>query len=185
MIDNLATSLKGIGMEKIRIGISSCLLGNQVRYDGGHKLDRFLTDTLGKYIEYVPVCPEVECGLGIPRKHMHLKGTPDSPRLIITETGQDMTKCMVSWAQKRVVQLETEGLHGFIFKSASPSCGATKVKIYKEKNIPAEEGVGMFAGIFMKHFPLLPVEDEDHLHDSSVRKNFLKKVFVSTKPISK
>jgi uncharacterized protein YbbK (DUF523 family) len=116
-------------MEKIKIGISACLLGENVRYDGGHKLDRFLTDTLGKYVEYVPVCPEVECGLGVPRKHMHLEGNPDSPRLIITETRQDETKRMVSWMQKRLVQLEQENIHGFIFKSNSPSCGTGKVKI--------------------------------------------------------
>jgi uncharacterized protein YbbK (DUF523 family) len=84
---------------------------------------------MGKYVEYVPVCPEVECGLGVPRKHMHLEGNPDSPRLIITETRQDETKRMVSWMQKRLVQLEQENIHGFIFKSNSPSCGTGKVKI--------------------------------------------------------
>ena len=158
-------------MGKIRLGISSCLLGEKVRYDGGHKLDRFLTETLGKYVEYVPVCPEVECGLGVPRKHMHLEGKTHSPRLIITETGQDITKCMVKWAQKRVIQLEKENLHGFIFKSGSPSCGIKKVKVYNEKNMPVKAGVGIFAGIFIKHFPLLPVEDEEGLYDSYPRKN--------------
>ena len=110
-------------MEKIRLGISKCLLGEPVRYDGGHKLDRFLRDTLGQYVEYVPVCPEVECGLGIPRESMHLEGDPEAPRLITTRMGLDLTDQMVSWAQQRVLELEREGLCGFIFKSNSPSTG--------------------------------------------------------------
>ncbi len=108
-------------MEKIKLGISTCLLGENVRYDGGHKLDRFLTETLGQYVEYVPVCPEVECGLPIPREALRLVGNPDSPRLVTTRTKQDLTDRMTQWAQKRVVELEGEGLFGFIFKSDSPS----------------------------------------------------------------
>jgi len=160
-------------MEKIKLGISSCLLGKNVRYDGGHKLDSFLKDSLGKYVEYVPVCPEVECGLGVPRKSMRLEGEPDSLRLIITETRQDVTKRMVNWAQKRVIQLEKEDIRGFIFKSDSPSCGIKKVKIYNEKNMPVDAGVGIFAQIFMKHFPSLSVQDEENLHDSGLRENFI------------
>jgi uncharacterized protein YbbK (DUF523 family) len=160
-------------MEKIKLGISSCLLGKNVRYDGGHKLDSFLKDSLGKYVEYVPVCPEFECGLGVPRKSMRLEGEPDSLRLIITETRQDVTKRMVNWAQKRVIQLEKEDIRGFIFKSDSPSCGIKKVKIYNEKNMPVDAGVGIFAQIFMKHFPSLSVQDEENLHDSGLRENFI------------
>src|SRR4030066_404134 len=104
-------------MEKIKLGISTCLLGENVRYDGGHKLDRFLTDTLGQYIEYVPVCPEVECGLGVPRESMHLEGDPDSPRLVTTYSKQDLTERMVRWAKRRVTGLEKKKLWGFIFKS--------------------------------------------------------------------
>ena len=114
-------------MEKIKLGISTCLLGENVRYDGGHKLDRFLTDTLGQYVEYVPVCPEVECGLSIPRESMHLEGDPESPRLVTSRTKQDMTGRMVGWANTRVVELEKEGLCGFIFKSDSPSSGMERV----------------------------------------------------------
>jgi len=102
-------------MEKIKLGISTCLLGENVRYDGGHKLDRFFTNTLGGYVEYVPVCPEVECGLPIPREAMHLEGDPDSPRLVTTHTKQDMTDRVVQWARKRVVELEKDNLCGFIF----------------------------------------------------------------------
>ncbi len=164
-------------MEKIRLGISTCLLGENVRYDGGHKLDRFLTDTLGQYVEYVPVCPEVECGLPIPRESMHLEGDPESPRLVTLRTKQDMTERMVSWAKKRVVELEKEGLCGFIFKSDSPSSGMERVRVYNEKGMPVKKGVGMFARIFMEHYPLLPVEDEGRLHDPKLRENFVERIF--------
>ena len=164
-------------MEKIKLGISTCLLGENVRYDGGHKLDRFLTDTLGQYVEYVPVCPEVECGLPIPREAMHLEGNPDSPRLVTTHTKQDMTDRMFQWARKRVIDLEKEDLCGFIFKSDSPSSGMERVKVYNEKGMPVKRGVGMFARIFMEHFLLLPVEDEGRLHDPNLRENFIERIF--------
>jgi uncharacterized protein YbgA (DUF1722 family)/uncharacterized protein YbbK (DUF523 family) len=164
-------------MEKIKLGISTCLLGENVRYDGGHKLDRFLTDTLRQYVEYVPVCPEVECGLGVPRESMHLEGNPDSPRLVTIRTKQDMTDCMVQWAQKRVVQLEKKDLCGFIFKSDSPSSGMERIRVYNEKGIPVKKGVGIFARIFMDHFSLLPVEDEGRLHDPELRENFIERIF--------
>jgi len=164
-------------MEKIKLGISTCLLGENVRYDGGHKLDRFLTDTLGQYVEYVPVCPEVECGLGVPRESMHLEGNPDSPRLVTTRTKQDMTERMVRWAQKRVVELEKEDLCGFIFKNDSPSSGMEGIRVYNKKGLPVKKGVGIFARIFMDRFPLLPVEDEGHLHDPELRENFIERIF--------
>lgn len=172
-------------MEKIKLGISSCLLGEKVRYDGGHKLDRFLTDTLGKYVEYVSVCPEVECGLGVPRKPMRLEGSPAAPRLIVTETGEDLTQRMDDFARKKMVQLEKEGVCGFIFKSNSPSCGKEGVDIYNENALPAGTGAGIFAGIFVKHFPLLPVEDEEHLHDPGLRENFMEKIFAFAKSCTK
>src|SRR4030066_677711 len=164
-------------MEKIKLGISSCLLGENVRYDGGHKLDRFLTDTLGQYVEYVSVCPEVECGLPVPRESMHLEGNPDSPRLVTSRTKQDMTERMVNWARRRVNELEKEGLMGFIFKSDSPSSGMERVRVYNEKGMPVKKGVGMFARIFLEHFPLLPVEDEGRLHDPKLRDNFIERIF--------
>lgn len=164
-------------MEKIKIGISTCLLGENVRYDGGHKLDRFLRETLGQYVEYVPVCPEVECGLPVPRESMHLEGNPDSPRLVTSRTKQDMTERMVTWARKRVVDLEEEDLCGYIFKSDSPSSGMERIKVYNEKGMPVKKGVGIFAKIFMEHFPLLPVEDEGRLNDPRLRENFIERIF--------
>ncbi|HDS05721.1 MAG TPA: DUF523 domain-containing protein, partial [Deltaproteobacteria bacterium] len=148
-----------INSEKIKLGISACLLGENVRYDGGHKLDKFIKETLGQYVEYAAVCPEVECGLGIPRESMHLEGESDAPRLVTTRTKIDLTRRMVNWAQKRVRELEKEDLRGFIFKSDSPSSGMERVKIYNENKMPVKKGVGIFAGIFMNYFPVLPVED--------------------------
>ena len=132
-------------MEKtIKLGISTCLLGENVRYDGGHKLDRFLTETLGRFVEYVPVCPEVECGLTVPRESMHLEGDPDAPRLITSHTKRDMTERMVQWAPKRVIELEKEELCGFIFKSNSPSSGMERIRVYNEKGVSVKKGVGIF-----------------------------------------
>jgi uncharacterized protein YbgA (DUF1722 family)/uncharacterized protein YbbK (DUF523 family) len=164
-------------MEKINLGISTCLLGENVRYDGGHKLDRFLTDTLRQYVEYVPVCPEVECGLGVPRESMHLEGNPDFPRLVTIRTKQDMTDRLVQWSRKRVSELEKKDLCGFIFKSDSPSSGMERIRVYNEKGIPVKKGVGIFARIFMDHFFLLPVEDEGRLHDPELRENFIERIF--------
>ncbi|MHB8137912.1 MAG: YbgA family protein [Smithellaceae bacterium] len=164
-------------MEKIKIGISSCLLGNPVRYDGGHKLDHFLRDTLGQYVDYLPVCPEAECGMGIPREAMRLEGKTDAPHLVTRLTREDKTDMMVRWAKKRVVQLAEEDLCGFIFKSDSPSSGMERVKVYDDKGIPAKTGVGIFARIFMEYFPLLPVEEEGRLRDAALRENFIERIF--------
>jgi uncharacterized protein YbgA (DUF1722 family)/uncharacterized protein YbbK (DUF523 family) len=162
---------------KIRIGISSCLLGNPVRFDGGHKLDHFLVETLGQYADYVPVCPEVECGMPVPREAMHLEGNPEAPRLVTIRTKIDKTSQMVGWAKNRVVDLEKDNLMGFIFKSDSPSSGMERVKIYNQKNMAVRIGVGLFARQFMEHFPLLPVEEEGRLHDFALRENFIERVF--------
>lgn len=163
--------------EPIRLGISACLTGENVRYDGGHKLDRFLTDTLGQYVEYVPVCPELECGLGVPRESLRLVGAPDSPRLVTTRTNIDQTERMVKWAEKRVKELQKEDLCGFIFKSNSPSSGMERVRVYNEKGMPVKKGVGVFARVFMDHFPLIPTEEEGRLHDPVLRENFIERIF--------
>ncbi len=163
--------------DKIAIGISACLLGQNVRYDGGHKLDRFLTDTLGRYVAYVPVCPEVECGLGTPRESLRLVGDPQAPRLVTTRTRQDLTDRMAAWAGRRVRELEKEDLCGFIFKSNSPSSGMERVKVYNAGGIPEKKGSGIFAAAFMQHFPLIPTEEEGRLHDPDLRENFIERIF--------
>ncbi len=162
---------------KIRLGISTCLLGENVRFDGGHKLDRFLTETLGQYGEYVPVCPEVECGFGVPRESFRLVGDPQSPRLVTTRTNVDHTDRMVQWARKRVQDLGKEDLCGYIFKSGSPSSGMERVKVSDRNGVPAKVGAGPFARAFMEHFPFLPVDDEGRLHDPNLRENFIERIF--------
>ena len=163
--------------KKMRLGISSCLLGNKVRYDGGHRWDRFLTDTIGQYVEYVPVCPEAECGLGIPREHMRLVGDPQTPRLITANTKIDHTERMRRWAKSRLQELEKEDLCGFIFKKNSPSSGMKRVKVYTEKGMPSKRGSGIFAKAFMDYFPLIPVEEDGRLHDPKLRENFIERIF--------
>ncbi len=162
---------------RIRLGVSTCLLGENVRFDGGHKLDRFITETLGQFVEYVPVCPEVECGLPVPREAMRLVGDPTSPRLVTSRTNVEHTERMVAWASKRVAELEGEALCGYIFKSNSPSSGMERVRVYDANGVPSKSGVGIFARVFMEHFPLLPVEDEGRLHDMKLRENFIERVF--------
>jgi len=163
--------------KNFRIGISSCLLGNEVRWNSGHKLDKYLTNTLGKFVEYVPVCPEVEAGFGVPRESFRLVGDPDTPRLITFKSKTDHTDRMVTWAKKRVRELDKEELCGFIFKSDSPSSGMIRVKVYNEKGMPHKVGIGIFARAFMEHFPLIPVEDDGRLNNPLIRENFILQIF--------
>ena len=163
--------------KKFKIGISSCLLGNEVRWNSGHKLDKYLTNTLGQFVEYVPVCPEVEAGFGVPRESFRLVGDPDAPRLITFKSKTDHTDRMVTWAKKRVRELEKEDLCGFIFKSDSPSSGMIRVKVYNEKGMPHKVGIGIFARAFMEHFPLIPVEDDGRLNNPLIRENFILQIF--------
>jgi len=164
-------------LPEIKLGISTCLLGEEVRYNGGHSLDRFLRDTLGQYVEFVPVCPEVEAGFTTPREPMRLVGDPDHPRLVTVNTKMDHTRHMIQWSRNRVAELEGEGLCGFIFKSRSPSSGMERVKVYSEKGMPVKKGVGLFARAFMDRFPLLPVEEDGRLHDPVLRENFIERIF--------
>ncbi|UJS21567.1 MAG: DUF523 and DUF1722 domain-containing protein [Candidatus Brocadia sp.] len=172
------TLVSGNHTRKIRLGISSCLLGEKVRYDGAHKLDRFITDTLGQYFEWIPVCPECEYGLPVPREPLRLVGRPESPRLITIKTGIDHTEKMLQWTEKKLTELEQRNLCGFIFKSKSPSSGIAGVKVYKPSGVPSQRGVGIFGGAFMKRFPLTPVIDDVRLHNPQLRKNFIEGVCV-------
>jgi uncharacterized protein YbgA (DUF1722 family)/uncharacterized protein YbbK (DUF523 family) len=162
---------------RIRIGVSACLLGQPVRFDGSHKHDRYLTGTLGEYLEFVPVCPEVEAGFPIPRETFRLVGDPENPRFITTRTQVDHTARMTEWAERRVQELENENLCGFIFKSDSPSSGLLRVKVYNDKGMAEKKGVGVFARAFTRHFPLLPVEEEGRLNDAKLREMFIEQIF--------
>ncbi|TWI71210.1 uncharacterized protein YbgA (DUF1722 family) [Desulfobotulus alkaliphilus] len=168
--------------QTITLGISSCLLGNNVRYDGGHQRDPYLIHTLGQYVEYVPVCPEVECGMPIPRESLRLVGNPENPRLITRKSGEDHTQKMQEWAAGRLDRLEEKDLCGFIFKSKSPSSGMERVKVYSETgNAATKNGVGIFAKAFMQRFPLIPVEEDGRLHDPVLRENFIIRIFALTR----
>lgn len=164
-------------MRKIKLGISACLLGQPVRYDGGHKFDRFLTDVLGRHAEYTAVCPEVECGLPVPREPMRLEGNPESPRLITIRSRIDLTGKILAWSRRRMEELESEQLCGFIFKSNSPSSGMERVNVFDASGIPRKTGIGIFAHEFMKHFPMVPAEDDERLQDPAVRENFIVRIF--------
>ncbi len=161
----------------IRVGISACLLGQEVRYDGGHKWDRYITDTLGRFFEWVSVCPEVEMGLGTPRETLRLVGDPEAPRLVFAKTGEEQTASMQVWAGSRLEALARVNLSGYILKSDSPSCGMERVRVYRSCGIPSKDGVGIFARALMDRFPLLPVEEEGRLHDLGLRENFVERVF--------
>lgn len=160
----------------ITIGVSSCLLGEQVRYDGGHTHDRYITDTLGRFFRFVSVCPEVGCGLPIPREAMRLEGDPAAPRLMTRQTRLDKTDKMLAYCHAKVVELESADLCGFIFKKNSPSSGLLRVKVYNN-GMPVKSGSGLFAAAVARHFPLLPMEEEGRLNDAVIRENFIERVF--------
>ncbi len=166
------------------VGISSCLLGNRVRYDGGHKLDHFLHDRLGSFVTFVPVCPEVECGLPVPREAMRLVEVGGSVRLLTQKTMKDITPAMSSWAGRKIAELEKLPLCGFIFKSRSPSSGMKSVKVYTENGGVTKTGVGVFARAFIEAFPLLPIEEEGRLNDDGIRENFIERLFVTHRWLS-
>jgi uncharacterized protein YbgA (DUF1722 family)/uncharacterized protein YbbK (DUF523 family) len=163
---------------KIKIGVSSCLLGEKVRWDGDHKKDRYIGDVLTKYFEYVPICPEMEVGMGVPREPVALYGALEKSLMISKKTQTDWTKPMQSYSQDRINSLSNEDLCGFIFKSKSPSCGIARVPVYHELGSQnAKHGVGKFAQAFMTTFPLTPTEDEGRLNDPKIRENFIVRVF--------
>ncbi len=163
--------------ETVRIGVSSCLLGNLVRYDGGHKRDRFLTDVLARFVEWVPVCPEVELGLGVPRETIRLEHGDGGIRLVAPRSGTDHSAAMRRYARARVMSLAREDLCGYVLKKGSPSCGMTRVKVYGVEDRPAANGRGFFAEALLAAFPLLPIEEEGRLSDPHLRENFIERVF--------
>lgn len=161
---------------EIRIGISSCLYGAKVRYDGGHKHAPHLTETLGKFFTLVPVCPEVESGLPVPREPMRLEGNRAKPRLVTIESRIDLTDQMRSYCARKVAELERDRICGFVFKMNSPSSGLHQVKVYHDAG-PIKYGRGLFAAEVVQRFPNLPVEEEGDLTDPILLENFMERVF--------
>lgn len=171
------TDAAPIELRSIRLGVSSCLLGNEVRFDGGHKRDRFLTDLLGEFFDWVPVCPEVEVGMGTPRPALRLLGDGDGLRMVEIKSGVDHTASMLKYSAQRARALGALELCGYILKKDSPSCGMTRVKIYDGKSAPKRDGIGLFASALLEAYPNLPVEDEGRLNDAKLRENFIERVF--------
>ena len=162
---------------KPKVGISACLLGEKVRYDGGHKRNLFLTEILGRFVDWVPVCPEVEAGMGVPRESVRLVGTASRARMIAEKSGKDWTSVMRRFAASRTSELAPLNLSGYIFKKNSPSCGIEKVRVYSSRGMPARNGRGLFAAVVMSQFSLMPVEEEGRLNDPALRENYIERVF--------
>ena len=161
----------------IRIGVSACLLGQEVRYDGGHKRDPFLVETFGRYVEWVHVCPEVEVGLGTPRDPIRLERDGKGVRLVNPKTGTDLTRKMRTYATRRVAALGGQNFCGYILKKDSPSCGMERVRVYDGKGVPSRNGRGLFAEALLRRCPNLPVEEEGRLNGPRLRENFVERVF--------
>ncbi len=169
--------MPGGGNAPIRIGISACLLGQEVRFDGGHKRSDFLVDIFGPFVEFVPVCPEVEIGLGVPRETLRLVRDGGEIRLIGNESGADHTGAMRRYSDRRTAALANDDLSGYVLKKGSPSCGMERVRIYAANGIPARDGRGLYADALVRRFPNLPIEEEGRLNDARLRDNFIERVF--------
>jgi uncharacterized protein YbbK (DUF523 family) len=161
----------------VRIGVSACLLGQKVRFDGGHKRDAFLAETLAPHVAWVPVCPEVEVGMGTPREPLRLVRANGRVHMVTTRTAIDYTETMNDWAERRLDELAREDLDGYILKKDSPSCGVERVKVYRDDGSAVRDGRGLFARTLLARLPLLPVEDEGRLADAQRREDFLERVF--------
>jgi uncharacterized protein YbbK (DUF523 family) len=162
----------------IRVLISACLLGEKVRYDGGHKRDAWLVETLGRRVQWIPVCPEVECGLPTPREPMRLAGDPAFPRLVAIRSGTDHTERVMRWVRTRVRELARLDVCGYVCKGNSPSCsGMGRAAMFGDPSADSTSGTGLFTKAFLERFPLVPVEEEGRLRDPVLRDAFLEKVF--------
>jgi uncharacterized protein YbgA (DUF1722 family)/uncharacterized protein YbbK (DUF523 family) len=166
----------GAAPGRVRLLVSACLLGDKVRYDGQHKYDPFLAETLGRFVEWERVCPESQCGMPTPRPSMHLVGDPRAPRLV-SRKGADLTEQMRRFTEEELRRLEDVELCGFVCKKDSPTSGMTRVKVYREGGMAERVGAGLFTGAFMARFPLVPVEEEGRLHDAGLRESFIERIF--------
>jgi uncharacterized protein YbgA (DUF1722 family)/uncharacterized protein YbbK (DUF523 family) len=172
-----ATHTTHIDDAPIRIGISGCLLGQEVRFDGGHKRSDFLVEVFGRFVEFVPVCPEVEIGLGVPRETLRLVRAGGETRLVGNKSGADQTATMRRYADSRTGALAHDDLSGYVLKKDSPSCGMERVRVYGGNGIPARDGRGLYADALMRRYPNLPIEEEGRLNDARLRENFIERVF--------
>jgi uncharacterized protein YbgA (DUF1722 family)/uncharacterized protein YbbK (DUF523 family) len=163
--------------QPLRLGVSACLLGKPVRFDGGHKRDTFLTEGLARFVEWVPVCPEEEAGLGTPREAIRLVHQGRAERLLAVRSQRDLTDALTDFAATRVPQLGALNLDGFVLKKDSPACGLMRVKVYSQHGVPARTGRGLFAKALCAALPMLPVEEEGRLCDPVLREHFIERVY--------
>lgn len=176
MTHDLQTTHESV-LNGLRLGVSACLLGANVRFDGGHKRNRFLLEELGAYFEYVPFCPEHAIGMGTPRPAIRLAGDAQAPRAVGSKDPDlDVTDALQTYSARTAQRLH--GLSGFVFKNDSPTCGMERVRVYNAKGMPQRDGVGIFARAVQEANPLLPVEEEGRLNDPVLRENFISRVFV-------
>lgn len=162
---------------KIPIGISACLLGQEVRFDGGHKNDSYINGTLSEYFEFTPFCPEVGIGLTIPRPPIRLVQHDGGLHLVgVKDATQDFTTPMQAYGERMAIELAE--LCGFIFKKGSPSCGMERVKVYAPDGRSIDKASGLFAAAIRERHPLIPMEEEGRLGDPGLRENFITRVFV-------
>ena len=174
---SLPKSRKTYTDNTIRIGVSACLLGQEVRYDGGHSYEPYVAETLAGPCELISVCPEAELGMGTPRETVDLVGLVDEPHMVATHTRKDWTGPMNRWSAKRARELAAADLCGYVFKRNSPSCGVFRVKVHQEQGPVKRKGRGLFAAEFSQRFPLVPIEEEVRLRDPQLRENFIVRVF--------
>jgi uncharacterized protein YbgA (DUF1722 family)/uncharacterized protein YbbK (DUF523 family) len=171
------TTIPNQHSDKIPLGISSCLIGDRVRFDGGHKRHRFVTDVLGDYVVWITSCPEIGAGMGVPRETIRLARDGDSVRVVGNKTGEDWTDRITVYSTNRAEELAHMKLRGYVLKKDSPSCGMERVRLYDTGDVPSREGVGVFARVLMARYPNLPVEEEGRLNDARIRENFITRIF--------
>ncbi|MDQ2070644.1 YbgA family protein [Natronospira bacteriovora] len=163
---------------RIPVGISACLIGEEVRYNGGHKRHRYVQEVMGRHFRYIPLCPEVAIGLGVPRPPIRLVGDPERPRAVESDNPErDSTDALAAYGREQAHGLHGE-ISGYILKAKSPSCGMERVKVYDHKGMPSGNGRGIFAAALMEQHPTLPVEEEGRLNDPAIRDNFVERVYV-------
>jgi uncharacterized protein YbbK (DUF523 family)/uncharacterized protein YbgA (DUF1722 family) len=166
--------------KKPRVLLSACLLGQRLRYDGTHARDAYLANVLGRHVEWVPICPETECGFSVPREPMRLRGDPASPRVVTVGSNQDQTENIRRWAEKKFRDLEDAGLCGILLKSGSPCCGLSGVKVFGYNGAsPRSCGTGIFARAAMRRFPLIPAADEERMKDPTAREAFIERLYAA------
>jgi len=163
--------------QPLRLGVSSCLLGESVRFDGGHARDGFVAESLGRWFEFVPVCPEMEIGMGAPRPAVRLVEERRGLRLVAPSTSEDFTERMVSFSERRVRELAELDLDGYVLKKSSPSCGLERIRVYRAGMPVRRNESGLFAAALLALWPALPLEEEGRLNDPRLRETFIERAF--------